>query len=56
MTNSRKRRSYKWAIILLAIALLVVCGVIIFKQREYAAGNEFYEGLRGFAGSMEAWL
>lgn len=49
MAKSKKRRNFRWAIILLTIALIAVCGVIIWKQREYAAGDEFYDGLRGFA-------
>lgn len=56
MTKNRKGRGFKLAIILLVIALIAVCGVIVWKQREYAAGNEFYEGLRGFADSMRVKL
>ena len=32
---------------LLMIALAVVAAVIVYKTREYAAGNAFYDSLRG---------
>lgn len=49
MAKGKKRRGYIWAIIVLCAALAVICGVIVLKQREYAAGTEFYDGLRGLA-------
>ena len=31
----------------LMIALAVIAAVIVYKTREYAAGNAFYDSLRG---------
>lgn len=43
----RKKRSMKWLIALLVIALIAVAGVIVWRQHEYAASADFYDGLRG---------
>lgn len=43
----RKKRTGRWLIALLVIALIAVAAVIVYKTREYAAGNAFYDSLRG---------
>lgn len=48
--NSRRRRGrgrrLGWLIAVLVLALGVVAGVIIWKQLEYGASADYYEGLR----------
>ena len=43
----KKKNWITAAIVILAIALAVVVGVIIWRQAEYAQSAEFYRGLRG---------
>lgn len=43
----KKKKWITAAIVILAIALAVVVGVIIWRQMEYAQSAEFYRGLRG---------
>ena len=43
----KNRRSKKLLIGVLLAALLAVVGIILWKQWEYAAGDDFYGGLRG---------
>ena len=43
-----KRRNWiTAAIVILAIALAIVVGVIVWRQMEYARSAEYYRGLRG---------
>lgn len=49
MRKIRKRNGLKWAIAVLMIALAAVVAMIVFKQREYDASEEFYDSLRGGA-------
>ena len=42
-----RRNRTRWLIAVLMIALAVVAAVIVYKTREYAAGNAFYDSLRG---------
>lgn len=43
----RRKSPAKWIVAVLVIALVVVAGVIVWRQREYAASADFYDGLRG---------
>ena len=43
----RRKSAAKWIIAVLVLALIVVAGVIVWRQREYAASADFYDGLRG---------
>ena len=42
-----RRTRTRWLIAALMIALAVIAAVIVYKTREYAAGNAFYDSLRG---------
>ena len=42
-----KKKKWAIAIVILAIALAVVVGVIIWRQVEYARSAAYYGGLRG---------
>ena len=46
MKKRRKHRGIRAAIIALVIALIAVAALIIWKQWEYGASEEFYNGLR----------
>jgi len=46
MHKKKKQRSLKWLIIALIIALLAVAALIAWKQWEYGASEDFYNGLR----------
>lgn len=43
----KKNHRGRWLIALLALVLALVAAVIVYKTREYAAGNAFYDSLRG---------
>lgn len=43
----RKKQTGRWLIGLMVIALIAVAAVIVYKTREYAAGDAFYDSLRG---------
>ena len=47
MKKDAKKRSLTPLIVILVIVLIAVVGVIVWKQMEYAASNDFYDGLRG---------
>ena len=47
MSKGKSSRWIRLAIILLAVALVVIVAVIIWKQFEYRASETFYESLRG---------
>ena len=47
MKKSTKKRSLVPLIVILVIVLIAVVGVIVWKQMEYAASDDFYDGLRG---------
>ena len=42
-----RRNRTRSLIAALMIALAVIAAVIVYKTREYAAGNAFYDSLRG---------
>lgn len=42
-----RRNRTRWLIAALMIVLAVAAAVIVYKTREYAAGNAFYDSLRG---------
>lgn len=42
-----KKKKWAIAIVILAIALAVVVGVIVWRQVEYARSAAYYGGLRG---------
>lgn len=52
MKKNGKKRSLVPLIVILVIALVCVVGLIFWKQREYAASEAFYDGLRGL---MKGW-
>lgn len=43
----QKKQTGRWLIGLMVIALIAVAAVIVYKTREYAAGDAFYDSLRG---------
>ncbi len=43
----KKKHRGRWLIALLGLILAVIAAVIVYKTREYAAGNAFYDSLRG---------
>lgn len=45
--RNRKNRAAKWLVAILMIALIAVAAVIVWRQHEYAASADFYDGLRG---------
>lgn len=47
MKKEGKKRSLTPLIVILVIVLMAVVGVIVWKQMEYAASNDFYDRLRG---------
>ena len=47
MKRDAKKRSLTPLIVILVIILIAVVGVIVWKQMEYAASDDFYDGLRG---------
>lgn len=47
MKKRQKGRGLRLLIAFLLLLLAAVVVLIIFKQREYAAGEEFYDSLRG---------
>ena len=47
MKKKRKQRGIRTAIAVLVIALIAVAALIIWKQWEYSASEDFYNGLRG---------
>lgn len=47
MKKRKKQRGFRTAIVLLTIALLAVTALIVWKQWEYGASEDFYNGLRG---------
>ena len=47
MKKEGKKRSLTPLIVILVIVLMAVVGVIVWKQMEYAASDDFYDGLRG---------
>ena len=49
MRKKRKQRGLRTVIVVLVIALIAVAALIIWKQWEYDASADFYEGLRGTA-------
>lgn len=46
MRKKKKQSSLKWLFIVLVIALLAVVALIAWKQWEYGASEDFYDGLR----------
>ncbi len=52
----KKRTDLKPLIIVLVIALLAVAAVIVWKQWEYSASENFYDGLRGSVRCEELWI
>ncbi len=42
-----RRKPTRWLIAALMIALAAIAAVVVYKTREYAAGNAFYDSLRG---------
>ena len=47
MKKRKKQRGIRTAIVVLVIALIAVAALIIWKQWEYRASEDFYNGLRG---------
>lgn len=47
MKKNGKKRSLAPVIAILAIVLIAVVAVIVWKRYEYAASDSFYDGLRG---------
>lgn len=43
----RKKHIGRWLIAALVIALAMIAAVVVYKTKEYAAGNAFYDSLRG---------
>lgn len=48
MKKNGKKRSLVPVILILAIVLVAVAALIIWKRYEYAASESFYDSLRGF--------
>ena len=48
MKKNGKKRSLVPIIVILAIVLVAVAALIIWKRYEYAASESFYDSLRGF--------
>ena len=47
MKKKKKQRGIRTVIAALVIALIAVAALIIWKQWEYSASEDFYNGLRG---------
>lgn len=47
MKKKKKQRGIRTAIAVLVIVLIAVAALIIWKQWEYGASEDFYNGLRG---------
>lgn len=47
MSKRKKRNVLPVVIVLLAVVLIAVVGLILWKQWEYSASADFYSGLRG---------
>lgn len=43
----QKRKALRTVIIILAVAMIAVVAVIVWKRSEYSRSAAFYEGLRG---------
>lgn len=50
MSKRKKRRSAKPLIAVLVVVLIAVIALILWKQWEYGASRDFYDGLRGALG------
>lgn len=49
MKKAKKRGPLRLIAVLLVIALLAIAGVMIYKQREYSASEDYYGSLREIA-------
>ena len=47
MKRNKRKRSLTPLIVVLVVALVIVAGVIAWKQYEYGVSADFYDGLRG---------
>jgi hypothetical protein len=47
---SKRKRGRRALIAALAVILIVIAAVTVYKAREYSAGKEYYDSLRNIGG------